>query len=217
MRSRNEIISLLKNPGIIAVIRAQSADQALLVCEALLEGGVIALEITMTTPNAFAAIADAKKRFGERAIIGVGTVVTAEMAYAAIGAGAEFVVSPITRPSIVEASHSSDRPVMIGAYTATEAQTAHEAGADFVKLFPADGLGPAYVKALRAPLPHLQIVPTGGVELKNVGDWLRAGCVAVGVGSSLIRKEFLEKSSWGELSSLSAEFVSEAKKIKSAR
>ena len=199
------------------MIRAQSADQALLVCEALLEGGVIALEITMTTPNAFAAIADAKKRFGERAIVGVGTVVTAEMAYAAIGAGAEFVVSPITRPSIVEASHSSDRPVMIGAYTATEAQTAHEAGADFVKLFPADGLGPAYVKALRAPLPHLQIVPTGGVELKNVGDWLRAGCVAVGVGSSLIRKEFLEKSSWGELSSLSAEFVSEAKKIKSAR
>ncbi|MDB6036578.1 MAG: 2-dehydro-3-deoxyphosphogluconate aldolase/4-hydroxy-2-oxoglutarate aldolase, partial [Verrucomicrobiales bacterium] len=146
-----------------------------------------------------------------------GTVVTAEVAHDAIAAGAEFVVSPITRPSIVKASHSCDRPVMIGAYTATEAQTAHEAGADFVKLFPADGLGPAYVKALRAPLPHLQIVPTGGVELKNVGDWLRAGCAAVGVGSSLIRKDFLEKSSWSELSSLSAEFVSEAKKVKSAR
>ncbi len=215
MRSRKEIISLLKNPGIIAVIRAQSAEQALLVCDALVQGGVIALEITMTTPNAFAAIADAKKRFGERAVVGVGTVINEETARGAIAAGAEFVVSPITRASIVEAAHATDRPVMIGAYTATEAQTAYEAGADFVKLFPADGLGPGYVKALRAPLPHLQIVPTGGVELKNTGEWLRAGCAAVGVGSSLIRKDFLENSNWSELAKLSAEFVSEAKKARS--
>jgi 2-dehydro-3-deoxyphosphogluconate aldolase/(4S)-4-hydroxy-2-oxoglutarate aldolase len=215
MRSRNEIISLLKSPGIIAVIRAQSSEQALLVCEALVEGGVIALEITMTTPNAFAAIADAKKRFRERAVIGVGTVITEETARAAIAAGAEFVVSPITRASIVKAAHASDRPVMIGAYTATEAQTAYEAGADFIKLFPADGLGPGYVKALRAPLPHLQIVPTGGVVLKNAGEWLRAGCAAVGVGSSLIRREFLEHSNWSELSKLSADFVTEAEKARS--
>jgi 2-dehydro-3-deoxyphosphogluconate aldolase/(4S)-4-hydroxy-2-oxoglutarate aldolase len=169
----------------------------------------------MTTPNAFAAIADAKKRFGERAVVGVGTVINKETARGAIAAGAEFVVSPITRASIVEAAHATDRPVMIGAYTATEAQTAYEAGADFVKLFPADGLGPGYVKALRAPLPHLQIVPTGGVELKNTGEWLRAGCAAVGVGSSLIRKDFLENSNWSELAKLSAEFVSEAKKARS--
>ena len=212
MRSRNEVISALTNPGVIAVIRANSAEQALLICDALVAGGVVALEITMTTPDAFAAITQASRRFGASAVVGVGTVISPEVARGAISAGAEFVVSPITRISIIEAAHSTDCPVMIGAYTATEAQTAYEAGADFVKLFPADTLGPAYVKALRAPLPHLRIVPTGGVDLKNVGDWLRAGCAAVGVGSSLIRKEMLENSKWDELTKLSTEYVSEARK-----
>src|SRR6185295_16492349 len=119
-----------------------------------------------TTPNAIAAIREASQKLGTRGLIGVGTVLDAATAREAIAADAQFVVTPITRHEIVAAAHAADRPVMLGAYTPTEAQHAHEAGADFVKIFPADSLGPNYIKAIRGPLPHLRIVPTGGVDLK---------------------------------------------------
>jgi 2-dehydro-3-deoxyphosphogluconate aldolase / (4S)-4-hydroxy-2-oxoglutarate aldolase len=207
MRSRKEIVSLLTDPGIIAVVRAKSEQQVIPLTEALVRGGVIAVEITMTTPNAIAAIAAAVRHFGTQALIGVGTVLNAEVCRAAIGAGAEFVVSPISRAEIVQAAHDADRPVMLGAYTPTEAQIAHEMGTDFVKLFPADGLGPAYVKALRAPLPHLKIVPTGGVDLQTAGAFIKAGCAALGVGSSLLSAQILAENNWAELTRLAGEFV----------
>jgi 2-dehydro-3-deoxyphosphogluconate aldolase / (4S)-4-hydroxy-2-oxoglutarate aldolase len=146
--------------------------------------------------------------------LGVGTVLDGATALAAISAGAEFVVSPVTRKEIVEAAHALDRPVMLGAYTPTEAQTAHEAGADFIKIFPADTLGPAYIKALRAPLPHLQIVPTGGVDLKTIGPFLKAGCVAVGAGSSLVPAEALKNEDWPEIARLARAFVGAAKEAR---
>src|SRR5881398_2629153 len=180
MRSKSEIISLLTDPGIIAVVRAQKTEQVLPLSEALIAGGIIAIEITMTTPNAIEAIRNASRNLGPRAVMGVGTVLDAQTCRDAIEAGAEFVVSPILRPEIAKTAHGFDRPVMLGAYTPTEAQLAHEAGADFIKIFPADGLGPNYIRALRAPLPHLRIVPTGGVDVNNVGDFFKAGCVAVG-------------------------------------
>ena len=204
-------MALLTDPGIIAVVRTDRAEQVLPVCEALLAGGVIAVEITLTVPNALEAIRAASERYGSRALIGAGTVLTADSCRAVIAAGAEFVVSPITRAEIAEAAHAADRPVMLGAYTPTEAQSAYEAGADFIKLFPADKLGPAYVKSLRAPLPHLRIVPTGGVDLQTAGDFLRAGCVALGVGSSLLSAEILRTSNWGELTRLAEEFVRRAR------
>src|SRR3989475_886083 len=186
MRSKSEIISLLTDPGIIAVVRAQKADQVLPLSEALIAGGVIAIEITMTTPNAIEAIREASQKVSSRGVIGVGTVLDAESCRAAIQAGAEFVVSPILRPELVPICHAADRPVMLGAYTPTEAQLAHEAGADFIKIFPADGLGAAYIKAIRTPLPYLRVVPTGGVDLQNAAAFLKAGCAALGVGSSLV-------------------------------
>src|SRR5205814_9464252 len=128
----------------------------------------------------------------------------------AISAGAELVMSPIPRVSIIEAAHPTDCPVMIGAYTATKAQTAHEAGADFVKIFPADTLGPAFVKALLAPLPHLRIVPTGGVDANNIGDFFRAGCAAVGVGSALVSARILQEAGWSELTRRARELFSAA-------
>jgi 2-dehydro-3-deoxyphosphogluconate aldolase/(4S)-4-hydroxy-2-oxoglutarate aldolase len=210
MRSRSEIISVLTHPGIIAVVRAQKATQVSPLCEALLAGGVIAIEITMTTPGAVAAIREASEKFGEYALIGVGTVLTDEQCRDAIDAGAQFVVSPICRRELVSITHASDRPVMLGAYTPTEAQLAHEAGADFIKIFPADTLGPAYIKAIRAPLPHLKIVPTGGVEIENVGDFFRAGCVAVGIGSALVSGKILEEANWAELTRRAAEFLKRA-------
>src|SRR4051794_27107729 len=211
MRSKAEIISLLQNPGIIAVVRAKAADQVMPLTEALLAGGVVAVEITLTTPNAIQAIREAVHEFGTRALIGVGTVLDAKTCQEAIVAGAEFVVSPITRPEIAAAAKAADRPVMLGAYTPTEAQLAYESGADFIKIFPADGLGPNYIKALRAPLPHLRMVPTGGVDVHNVADFLKAGCAALGVGSSLISQQILRDSNWPELTRLAAEFVKAAR------
>jgi len=211
VHSKSEIISRLTNPGIIAVIRAQKPEQVLPLSEALIAGGVIAIEITMTTPNAIAAIREASQKLGTRGLIGVGTVLDAATAREAIAAGAEFVVTPITRPEIVAAAHAADRPVMLGAYTPTEAQLAHEAGADFVKIFPADGLGPNYIKAIRGPLPHLRIVPTGGVDLKTAADFLKAGCVALGVGSSLVSTKILQESDWTELTRRAREFVAIAR------
>jgi 2-dehydro-3-deoxyphosphogluconate aldolase/(4S)-4-hydroxy-2-oxoglutarate aldolase len=210
MRNKAEIISLLTNPGVIAVVRAQKTEQVPPLAEALIAGGVIAVEITMTTPNAIAAIRDASERFGHKALIGVGTVLDDETCRAALSAGAEFVVSPICRTELVKIAHAADRPIMLGAYSPTEAQRAHEAGSDFIKIFPADTLGPAYIKALRAPLPHLRLVPTGGVDLKTIGDFFKAGCQAVGVGSSLTSKQILDSSNWPELTRLAAEFVKAA-------
>src|SRR5688572_7567767 len=189
MRSRTEVISRLTNAGIIAVVRALQRDQVLPLSEALIAGGVIAIEITMTTPNAIDAIGEAKQKLGERGLIGVGTVLDVSTCRAALEAGAEFVVSPILRPELVGPCHKADRPVMLGAYTPTEAQLAHEAGSDFIKIFPSDGLGPGYIRALRAPLPHLKIIPTGIAKVEDIGEFIKAGCVAVGLGSLLVTRQ----------------------------
>ncbi len=207
MQTKAEIINQLLNPGIIAVVRAQSPDQVPPLTTALLAGGVIAIEITMTTPNAIDAIKSASKQFAGKALIGVGTVLDVSTCKAAIDAGAQFVVSPITRTELIPIAHAADKPIMIGAYTPTEAQLAHEAGADFIKIFPADGLGISYIKAIRAPLPHLRIVPTGGVDINNASDFIRAGCVALGVGGSLVSSRILKEADWKELTRLAFEFV----------
>jgi 2-dehydro-3-deoxyphosphogluconate aldolase/(4S)-4-hydroxy-2-oxoglutarate aldolase len=211
MRSKQQIIEQLLNPGVIAVVRAKRAEQAVPLAEALVAGGVIAVEITMTTPNAIAAIKEASSKLGDRALIGVGTVLDEATCQAAIDAGAQFIVSPICRRELVPIAQKAGKPIMLGSYTPTEAQLAHEAGSDFIKIFPADTLGPNYIKALRAPLPHLKIVPTGGVDLKTIGDFFRAGVAAVGAGSSLISKGVMENDDWATLTATAAEFVKAAK------
>ncbi len=207
MQSRAQICSALTDPGIIAIIRADDPAKALPACEALLAGGVKAIELTLTIPNAIAVIGAVAKDLGDRALLGAGTVLNAETCRAAIDAGAQYIVSPITRLELIEAAHAADKPVMIGAYTPTEAQSAHEAGADFIKIFPADKLGPSYIKALRAPLPHLRLVPTGGVDLQTAADFLKAGSAALGVGSSLVSANILRESNWSELTRLAKAFV----------
>ena len=214
MRTKSAIISLLTDPGIIAVVRAQSAAQVLPLSEALIAGGVKVIEVTMTTPNALAAIREASEKLGDRALIGVGTVLDAGTARAAIAAGAEFVVTPICRTELVAIAHAADRPIMLGAYTPTEAQLAHEAGADSIKIFPADTLGAGYIKSLRAPLPHLRIVPTGGVDVGNVADFLKAGCAALGVGSSLVSAKILQAADWPELTRRASAFVTAARQAR---
>jgi 2-dehydro-3-deoxyphosphogluconate aldolase/(4S)-4-hydroxy-2-oxoglutarate aldolase len=215
VRSKPQVISMLMNPGIIAVVRAQRSDQVIPLSEALIAGGVITIEITMTTPDALAAIRAARETLGERALIGVGTVLDAETCRAALAAGAEFVVTPICRTELVAICQNAGRPIMLGAYTPTEAQVAHEAGADFIKIFPADNLGPGYMKGLRAPLPHLRLVPTGGVDVHNVADFLKAGCVALGVGSSLVSSRILQANDWPALTRKAVEFVQTVQRARS--
>jgi 2-dehydro-3-deoxyphosphogluconate aldolase/(4S)-4-hydroxy-2-oxoglutarate aldolase len=214
MRTKAEIISLLTDPGIIAIVRAQQAAQVVPMFEALIAGGVRAIEITMTTPNALAGIREAREKIGERALIGVGTVTDADTCRAAIAAGAEFVVTPICRTELVAVAHGAGCAIMLGAYTPTEAQAAHDAGADFIKIFPADTLGPGYIKALRAPLPHLRIVPTGGVDVPNVAEFLKAGCAALGVGSALVSARILQAGDWPELTRRATAFVNAARQAR---
>jgi 2-dehydro-3-deoxyphosphogluconate aldolase/(4S)-4-hydroxy-2-oxoglutarate aldolase len=210
MSSRSEIISRLIDPGVIPIIRAQHADDVMPACEALLAGGLKALEITMTTPNALALIREAAKRFGAKAVIGAGTIMTPAMCLDAIKAGAEFIVSPIMIPGIAHVAQGADRVCILGAFTPTEAQAAHEAGSDFIKIFPAES--PAYVAAVRSPLPHLKIVPTSGVNLKTGPEYFAMGCQLVGVGSSLVSAKILREKNWAELTRLAAEFVAMARK-----
>jgi len=216
-RTRAEIVSLITEACIIAVLRTDKPEQVMPACEALLAGGVTALEVTLTVPNAIEVIREVSRRFGARAIVGAGTVLNLGGCRDALAAGAEFIVSPMTRLALIPAAHDADRPVMIGAYTPTEAQTAHEAGADFVKIFPADKLGPSYIRAIRAPLPHLRIVPTGGVDLQTAAEFLKAGCAALGAGSSLITKEILRDSNWAEWTRLAGEFISIAKAARAGK
>ena len=209
-----EIIDRILNPGIVAIIRADSSEQLLGAAEALYEGGVTGMEVTMTTPNALQVISDVTKRFGKKVLIGVGSVLDTETCRAAILAGSEFVVTPITRPEVIKMCNRYGKPIASGAYTPTEAMTAHEAGADFVKIFPADQLGPQYIKNILAPMPMLQIIPTGGVTVQTADSFIKAGCVALAAGSSLVSKEILKNQDWKKLTESAAAFVEAVKKAR---
>lgn len=184
--ARTRRTELLLAEKAVAVLRAD--DPAVLppIAEALLEGGISAIEVTMTVPGALGAIEKVRSVVGEDGIVGVGSVLDASGALGAVEAGAEFVVSPVVKREIVNTAHEQGVPAIPGALTPTEIQTAHEAGADVVKVFPASTMGKGYLQAVKAPLPHLRLCPTGGVSLNDAGDWLRAGAAMVGVGSALL-------------------------------
>ena len=209
-----ELIDRVLNPGIIAIIRADSSEQLLSAAEALYEGGVTGMEVTMTTPNALQVISDVSKRFGRKVLIGVGSILDTETCRAAMLAGAEFVVTPITRPEVIKMCSRYGKPVACGAYTPTEALTACENGADFVKIFPADQLGPQYIKNILAPMPQLRIIPTGGVTVETAAGFIKAGCVALAAGFSLVSKDILKNQDWKKLTEQSAAFVEAVKKAR---
>lgn len=210
--SKSNIIQRLLEPGLVAILRAESSAQFLQVARALLAGGVRAMEVTMTTPNALESISEISGELGEEMLIGVGSVIDAETCRSAIIAGAEFVVSPVTKAEVIRVCNRYGKPVASGAFTPTEALLAHELGSDFVKLFPADSVGPGYIKNLLAPLPMLKIIPTGGVTPETAGAFLAAGCVALGAGSSLVSKEALKKGDWGAITGTAKRFVAAIRK-----
>ena len=207
MSDRGKIVSGIEAEGLVAIVRVPRPEWTLPLAKALVAGGVRVVELTMSIPNALEAVRTLDRELGDEILLGVGTVIDDDTCRAAIDAGAKYIVSPVTKPSLVATAHELDRPVMLGAYTPTEAQVAHEAGSDFIKIFPADTLGPGYIKSLLAPLPHLKIIPTGGVNLDTMEAFLAAGSAALGTGSALLKKEIIAGENWGELTRLAKRFA----------
>ena len=207
--NREEGLGIIRQTGVIAIMRATSSEQLLRAADAIRAGGVCAIEVTMTTPGALAVIEQAASRRDQGVMFGAGTVLDAESARAAILAGAQFIVAPTFDRESVALCRRYDIPVLPGAYTPTEILAAKVSGADMVKVFPADIGGPALIKALKAPLPQIDLVPVGGVHAGNAAEFMRAGATAIGVGSALVSQAVLESGDWAALTERARQLVEE--------
>lgn len=186
MTPKLNVLRRIMESGVVAVVRADSSEQAIKITDACMKGGIAAIEITFTVPGATQVIEALRKVYtAEEMIIGAGTVLDPETARIAILAGAQYIVSPSLNIDTVKLCNRYQIPIMAGAMTIEGVIAAMEVGADIVKIFPGDAFGPSFIKAIKGPLPQATLMPTGGVSLENVGEWIKAGCVAVGVGGSL--------------------------------
>jgi 2-dehydro-3-deoxyphosphogluconate aldolase / (4S)-4-hydroxy-2-oxoglutarate aldolase len=206
-KTNEQALQRLLSGGVVAVLRLPSADLLPDVARALIAGGVTSIEVTMSTPNAIEGIARLVRDFGKEAMIGVGTVLDAQTCRKAIEAGAEYVVSPAFDEVVHSAAKANGKLSLPGAMTPTEIVRAWNAGADIVKVFPSTALGPGYFKDVLAPLPHVRLMPTGGVDVKNIPDWLKAGAVCVGAGSNLVPKEAIAKKDWAAITANAKAFT----------
>ena len=181
----------IERSGVVAIIRASDASLLIEVVDAIQAGGIDIIEITMTTPNALGVLEEAVAKFGDEVLLGVGSVLDAETTRISILSGAEFVVSPVTRPDVIETCNRYGKVVMPGAFTPTEILTAWEIGADYVKVFPSSVAGARYIKEIKAPLPQIELIPTGGITIDNAGEFIAAGSSALGVGSGLVYQKII--------------------------
>ena len=215
VRSRSETAAMIRDVGIIPVIRADSAADAIRVAETLAESGLLVAEITMTVPDALKAIAAVSRRLGARMLVGAGSVVDAEAARLSVAAGAMFIVSPCLVPDVMDQAADDDVVMMAGALTPTEVFNASQRGAAFVKIFPAGSVGGAsYLRALRGPFPDIALVPTGGVSLESIAGYFAAGAAAVGVGSELVSRTAIQRGDFAAIGALATEFL---RAVRSAR
>jgi 2-dehydro-3-deoxyphosphogluconate aldolase/(4S)-4-hydroxy-2-oxoglutarate aldolase len=211
---KNEVLTRIIDSGVVAVIRMKDANRLLKVIEALHSGGVKCIEITMTVPGAVDIIQQLSKTVSPDVLIGAGTVVDEETAGKVIEAGATFVVGPVLNLGVVALCAKRGIAVMPGCYTPTEILTGWKAGADIIKVFPATSLGPKYFKDLRGPFPDIRLMPTGGVTIDNVGEWIAAGACAVGIGSDLLDKKAIEEERYEVLTQRAARMVQNVKAAK---
>ena len=205
--SRERDLKRVIDCGIVAVVRHPDPGPLVEVVRALADGGVTVAEVTFTVPNAVDVIREAKKQLGDRVLLGAGTVLDPETARAAFLAGAEFVVAPGLNLDVIRMCRRYDKLVMPGAFTPTEVLTAWEAGADVVKVFPADVVGPAFFRALRGPLPQVKLMPTGGVDLTTAGEFLKAGAVCLGVGGQLVEPKAVAAGDFARITALAREYA----------
>jgi 2-dehydro-3-deoxyphosphogluconate aldolase/(4S)-4-hydroxy-2-oxoglutarate aldolase len=193
--------------GIVAVVRSPDSEQLVEVCRALADGGATVVEITMTVPDALQVVGRVRAALGDRVLLGAGTILDPETARAALLAGAEYIVAPTLNLEVIRVCRRYSKLVMPGAFTPTEILTAWEAGADVVKVFPADVLGPAFFKAVRAPLPQVRLMPTGGVDLKTAADFLKAGACCLGVGGQLVEPKAVAERNFDRIRDLARQYV----------
>ncbi len=194
--------------GIVPVVRTSSAESAILAIEAIYNGGIRAAEITMTVPGALKALEKVADKFGDRIVLGAGTVLDPETARNCMLAGAEFFVTPALKLATIEMARRYSKVICTGALTPTEVLTAWEAGSDIVKVFPAGAVGgPKYIKALKGPLPQIEMVPTGGVNLETAGEFLKAGACAVAVGGELVDPKFINAGKYDEMTKLAQQYL----------
>lgn len=203
--------------GLLAVIRGPSPELTVKMVDALVAGGVTGIEITYSTPNAEEVVRLLDKTFGEKILVGMGTLTEPRQAASAREAGAKFLVSPVCEVELAEVMIATGLPVMIGALTPTEVLQAYKLGSDFVKLFPGSLVGPAYVKALKGPFPYIPFVPTGGVSIDNVAEWFAAGVAAVGAGSELCPPQWAKEGRFEDITHRAADFNQAVKKAQPAK
>jgi 2-dehydro-3-deoxyphosphogluconate aldolase/(4S)-4-hydroxy-2-oxoglutarate aldolase len=185
--TKHKALKLIKDVGLVPIVRTRSADDALRAAEAIIASGIGIAEITMTVPNALSVLEQVARRFGDRVLVGAGTILDVENCESAIAAGAEFIVTPSLDLRVIETAQNHSRPCLPGALTPTEILAAWRGGADLVKVFPCGPVGgPKYIKSLKGPFPQIELVPTGGVSLQNTADFIRAGASAVAVGGELV-------------------------------
>ena len=205
--NKAETLARIQQAGVLAVLRGPSPELTVQAVDALVAGGVIGIEITYSTPNAADVVRTLRARYGDDILLGMGTLTEPKHAAEALEAGASFIVAPHTEAELARAMVATGLPVMMGGLTPTEVLLAYRLGSDVVKLFPGSLGGPAYMKALKGPFPHIPMMPTGGVSKENVGAWFKAGAVAVGAGSELCPKEMLMAGRFDEISALAQDFV----------
>jgi 2-dehydro-3-deoxyphosphogluconate aldolase/(4S)-4-hydroxy-2-oxoglutarate aldolase len=205
--SKESQLQQILDSGIVAVVRSPDSAQLVEVVRALADGGVTTVEITMTVPDALDVLRQVRCALGDRVLLGAGTVLDAETARAVLLAGAEYIVAPTVNLDVIRLCQRYDKLVMPGAFTPTEILAAWEAGADIVKVFPADVLGPAFFKAMRGPLPHIRLMPTGGVDLTTAAAFLRAGACCLGVGGQLVEPKAIAERNFDRIRDLARQYV----------
>ena len=212
--SRDADLTRILDCGIVAVVRTAEPTGLVEVVRALADGGVTVAEVTLTVPGATDVIREARRQLGDRVLLGAGTVLDPETARTALLAGAEFVVAPTVNPDVIRVCRRYDKVVMPGAFTPTEILAAWEAGADVVKVFPAEVLGPAFFKAMRGPLPQVRLMPTGGVDLTTAADFLKAGACCLGVGSQLVEPKAVAARDFARIRDLARQYVAVVKQAR---
>lgn len=211
---RTEILKKILELGVVAVIRLANTQKLLKVIEAVAQGGIRCIEITMTVPNAVEMIRQMKSWVSSDVILGAGTVTDSKIAKEVIEAGASFVVGPVLNFEMIAECHRQDTVVIPGCYTPTEIFEAWKAGADIVKVFPATSLGPKFIKDLRGPFPDIRLMPTGGVSIENIGEWIEVGAAAVGIGSDLLDKRAIEEGCYDVLTERARQMVENLEKAR---
>ncbi|WP_170006095.1 bifunctional 4-hydroxy-2-oxoglutarate aldolase/2-dehydro-3-deoxy-phosphogluconate aldolase [Bacillus fonticola] len=204
---KHELLNTIVESGVVAVVRRIEKEKVMNVISALVEGGITGIEMTMDSENVLETIAEAKATFSDRAVIGAGTVLDGESARLAIQAGAEFIFAPTLKQETITVANRYGKIAIPGVFTPTEILQAYEWGADIVKVFPASVLGSKFIKDVKGPLGHIPMMPTGGIDLDNIQEYIKAGAIAAGVGGSLLNKELIQQGKWDELTQLARQYV----------